>query len=249
MYGPDYSQAEARIVAYESRDLEYIRIFEEGRDIHTENASTIFEREIDPSIPQDYELRQLGKKVCHGLNYLMGPQTLCDSIIKELGPKYAITQKQAKQFGGVYFERFKGVKNWHHDIFEELKATRTLTNCFGRKRTFLGRIDEKMHRIGVAFKPQSTVADLCNRAIRRVYEEFGAKFREDGTMELGEQIEFLLQIHDSLLWQLPDTVDIKATGERIVKAMTIPCHIHGMNVIIPIDNCYGHNWGELEKIK
>lgn len=233
MYGGDFSQAEARIVAYESMDLDYIKIFEDydagiGEKIHTINAQTIFEKN-EISIDE----YQLGKRICHGLNYLMGVRTLCDYVLKELGENYAITEKEARRFSEAYFARFKGIKKWHETIFEELKTTRTLTNCFGRKRPFLGRIDATMHRKGVAYKPQSGVADLTNHSILRIKEQV-------------PECEFLHQDHDELIFQAPLTCETKIVKQRLVNAMTIPITINGLTFTIPVDMKAGRSWGELE---
>ncbi len=233
MFGGDATQAEARIVAYESMDLDYIKIFEDydagiGDKIHTINAKTIFEK--DEISEDEY---QLGKRICHGLNYKMGVQTLCDYVLTELGENYAITTKEARKFSEAYFAKFRGIPVWHLKVFEELKTTRTLTNCFGRKRPFLGRIDATMHRKGVAYKPQSGVADLTNRGILRVKEQV-------------PECEFLHQDHDELIFQARLEHDPEDIKKRLVAAMTIPITINDITFVIPIDMKYGKSWGELK---
>lgn len=224
LYSPDYSKAEAYAVAFESGDETYINLLMSGGDIHTINAQTIFEKE-----DINYEERQLGKKVCHGLNYLMGDGTLCDSVVHELGPSYAISRRDAKRFREAYFAKFSGIKDWHDRLKRQLETTRTATNCFGRKRVFLGRPDASTLKKFVAFIPQSTVADLCNRAIRRVREIEG--------------LEFLLQVHDSFLLQGAEDADREKVVKEIVKAMSIPMTIKGNTFTIPVDMKIGKTWG------
>ena len=56
----DLSQAEARVVAYDSMDEGYMGVFENGGDIHKENAAKIFRVPISEVTGKE---RQLGKKI------------------------------------------------------------------------------------------------------------------------------------------------------------------------------------------
>lgn len=230
LYGPDYSKAEAFVIAYESGDPIYIEALEHG-DIHRKNASVIFEK---PESEVTDDERQLGKRACHGLNYLMGDRTLCDYIIKEMGPEYAITQREAKRFREAYFETYKGLRDFQQRVIGQIKTTRVLKNSFGRSCQFLGRPAGATLREAVAFLPQSTVGDLCNRAILRVND-------------LIPDLEFLLQIHDQLLLQGDAADDQEAVASKIVEAMMIPITAvyTGITYKVPVDMKIGTDWENL----
>lgn len=228
---PDLEQAEARVVAYESEDPNLIKLFENGGDIHVINASNIF------GILEDqisYKLRQLGKKVAHATNYGMGARTLCESIIKELGTDYAIKESEAKRFQANYHRAYPFIAEWHKRIQQQIRETRTLTNCFGSSILFMADIDAKLFKEAYAWIPQSTVADLLNTGITN-YEP--------------DDIDpILLQNHDSVLIQHHEhTIGTDIVIRHITKCFEIPITINEREITIPIDIKTGTNWKEMEE--
>ena len=228
----DLSQAEARIVAWEAREDNYKKMFYAGGDIHTANAANIFNI---PSGKVTKRERQLGKKVSHATNYGMGPYTLCDSIIKELGPDYAITRPEAKRFQENYFKAYPGIQRWQNSIRDQLRHTRTLSNCFGRTRIFQGRLDDKMYREAYAYTPQSTVPDYLNRRIIEWEKDWG------------DRIPILLTVHDSVLFSWP--FDSGLGLQMLRKYFESSFIIKGEALTIPIDVQRGLNWGVMEEIE
>ncbi|MCK5641535.1 MAG: hypothetical protein KAJ19_12100, partial [Gammaproteobacteria bacterium] len=172
----DYEKAEAYAMGYEANDAVYLDALENcglcrgrtgivdpncprckgtGRgDIHTKNATIIFEKPWESIIKDE---RQLGKRACHGLNYCMGAPTLVDYVLKEMGAKYAITQRQAREFRELYFRTYTGLLTFQEFVEAEIKRCRIIWNSWGRRHEFIGRPDAKTCREGVAFVPQSTV--------------------------------------------------------------------------------------------
>jgi DNA polymerase-1 len=233
----DYSKAEAVIVAHESNDEGLLEVFASGRDTHCINAQAVFGCPGDPKkcgvVKADCQKRQLGKRIAHGSNYCMKGQTLADYVLKE-GDGITITRKEADAFTEAYFKGFPAIREWQRRIFEELELTHTLTNCFGRRRIFMNRLEwmNDTHRVGVAYKPQSTVADLCNRALVEV-----AKLESKG-------VQLLLQVHDALLVQY--TCDVETLKREMRQAMAIPMTINGRTFTVPVDVQTGPSWGEVE---
>ena len=230
--GPDYSKAEAYVMAFESGDEKYINALVNG-DIHRKNASVIFGVE-EKAVTSD--MRQLGKRACHGINYMMGPLTLCDYIIKEMGPNFAITMAESKRFREAYLETYSGIRQFQERIQNQIETVRVLVNGFGRKRTFLGRPTGETIRKAVAFIPQSTVGDLTNRAVLRVVRISGVKF--------------LLQVHDQILLEYR-----KEEEDRVLplveKAMAVGLEAHytGLKYSIPIEMKVGYDWENLHKVE
>ncbi len=234
MLGPDLSQAEVRVMAYESGDARLIKVFEEGRDIHSENAKAIFEKDI---ITDDE--RQLGKKICHALDYGMADRGMVDAVLKEMGPSYAITEKQAKRFREAYFNNYPDLLRFHQRIQKDVLATRTVWNCFGRKRVYLGRPSGKSLRELVAHIPQSTVADLIETAMKGIVSNI--ELQKYG-------LQMLLQVHDQLLLQCPvETID--SVAPIVVECMTIPMRAYytGIEYVIPVDMKRGLTWEGLKE--
>ena len=243
-WNADYSQVEARIVAYMAKDERQIRIFEDPNgDIHKWNASVIFEKSVEEI---NYAERQIGKSV-HALNYGVGPYALMDHINKgasETGVRVTLTQ--AKRIREIYIERSPQVIQWQAETWEEIKRTHRLTNHFGRRRVFFGptvvrnQLDvagvEHTRKEGLAFVPQSDVPDMMNQALNILEEQPPCR-----------GFKVLLNIHDALFGSGPAD-QVEGWLPAIRKAMTIPVPIHGCLVHIPVDIAIGTRWSELEKV-
>ena len=220
-------------MAYDSGDEAYIAIFESGKDIHRQNAANIFGLSL--SEVSDRE-RQLGKKISHATNYGVGARTMCDSIIKELGIDYAISEREAKLFQQKYHEAYPGVKRWQGRLATEMRASRTLTTCFGRRRYFMGPPGDPLNKEAFAWRPQSVVADLINKGIL--------------AWEDPERPPILLQVHDSVLMQVEkgSLEELYKLVKEIEKYFEIPITIGGREIIIPIEVSVGHNWGDMKEV-
>jgi DNA polymerase I-like protein with 3'-5' exonuclease and polymerase domains len=109
---------------------------------------------------------------------------------------------------------------------------------FGRVIQFPGPINDETFRNATAAEPQSTAADYLNRAIVKTYYEGP------------EEFEFLLQVYDSILFQIPDDLDCLIRNIQAMKTLTeIEIDIHGIPLVIPTDFEFGYSWGELKEIK
>jgi len=143
-------------------------------------------------IPRNMTIRQCGKRSNHGCNYGMG--------YKRSAREWEIPEHEAKQILPLYHKAYPGVENgFQAGIIRSLSKDRTVTNCFGRKREFLNKIywtqkNSKVFEQAFGFLPQSTVADLINKAMIATYED------TTGGMQY---LEMLMQVHDSILFQFP----------------------------------------------
>lgn len=244
-WNADYSQIEARIVAYMAQDARQMAVFEDPNgDIHKENAAVIFGKPVEEIT---YAERQIGKSV-HALNYGVGPNTLMDHINKgarETGVRVSLAQ--AKRIREIYLERNPAVRQWQADTWEEVKRTKRLVNHFGRVRVFFGptvakgpldyEAVEHTRKEGLAFIPQSDVPDMMNTALNTLAEQPPCP-----------GFEVLLNVHDALAGQGPAN-DLEVWLPAIRKAMELPVPIHGRLVRIPVDIKVGTRWSELEKMK
>lgn len=218
----DLSQAEARVVAYLANESSLIRIFDEGGDIHRKNAANIFR--VGEAEVTDAQ-RQLAKRVVHASNYGMGPITFSKQC--------NIPVVDAKRLLNQYFATYPNIANWQLDIAAQLRKIRTLVTPFGRKRTFFNRLNEQLTKEGLAFIPQSTVADIVGQALVCA-EKKG--------------IELLLQVHDSILCQCDKEVT-EETAKALKECLTVPLEINGKILVIPVDIKTGSNWDQMEKWK
>lgn len=217
----DLSQAEARVVAWLSRDPNYINMFKTGKDIHKQYASMLFKEPYE-SITDSQ--RDKAKKLRHAKNYNMGPVSLAKHM--------SITTAEAKLLifkDDKLFPNIRGV--FYREVEEQLNRNRTLTTPFGRKRTFFGRWNDSLLREAYAYIPQSTVADYLNRGLIEL------------EIVLPEGVDLLLQVHDEIVLQcLPEQLDIVCSLMKKHLERTI--YIHNEPLIIPAEISHGKNWAD-----
>ena len=158
------SQIEARIVAYVGNITQMKEVYEQGLDIHRQTGSLIFNKAYDAvsNVPGSstigngtYSERDWAKRANHGFNYGFG--------YKSFSLLYEIPERQAKFIYDRYHAAYPGLKSGYWSGVEQaLRATRTLTNLFGRKVTFLGKYGEKLLNEAYSCIPQGTCGDLVN---------------------------------------------------------------------------------------
>lgn len=229
----DYSRAEAMFVAYDSQDLDLIELFSDpSRDLYREVAASVM---AIPLADVTKVLREIFKRIVHAANYGMGPQKLV-VVLRLAGIDILDLQVpgRSRLAKATYvldaYHRRRQTRKWQNGIKSDLSRTRTLYNSFGRRRVFLGRLDDdSTTRIALAFRPQSSITENANRALRVLDK-------------LGERV--VLQVHDSLTIEVPeDQIDEKAALLKSV--MLYPMTLHGRTFTIPVDITVGYSWGEL----
>lgn len=137
-------------------------------------------------LPRTMSSRQMGKKSNHGLNYKEGPRVF--ALHNE------ISESDAKKIVELYTRVYPKIKDYWERVRQKIISTGRLENCFEREYPFYGQFNDEMHKAGISFIPQSTVGDLVNTAIRRIYYSSSPEL---------ENFELLGQVHDSCLGQLP----------------------------------------------
>ena len=238
----DLAKAEAHVVAYLTQDANMIKSFESGIDVHSFNASKIFNIPIEEviheaktkKVDQKSTMRYMGKKVVHASNYSMGPQTFSDNLAKE---EIFKSQSECKILLQNYQDRFPGLKRWHRSIEEEVQNTRILYNLFGSPRRFLGDMGPALFRNAYSYKPQSTVAELLNRGIIKCAND----------PRLGKavfDIRMTTTVHDSIVFQfhksqLPNLLQILLI---IKDHLTHTFTYKGRSFTIGLDAKIGQQW-------
>ena len=241
LFSADYSQIEARLVAYDAEDLEQIRVFESGGDIHTENAARLLRKPL--AEVTKHERQYVGKSV-HALNYDVGPDTLAEFANKKgLESGVFISQAFARRAKQLYLSTYDKVIKWQRRQWETVREKRILTNFLGRRRIFTGPTKGEFAHItrgeAIAFVPQSTVPDMLNIAMLRIRND--AIMRSCGVV-------LLLQVHDALIGQ-GDANKVAVWAPRLKELMTVPLTIHGRPCIVPTDVKVGKRWSKMEEVK
>lgn len=231
----DYSQAEARIVAQRGGVSRLITAFQDGEDIHSLTASLVLDLPRDQI--KEHPHRYLGKRCNHAFNYEMGPLKFWTILARDADTTgVKISRSEAKKLRERHFMAYPELRNYWELIRSQLRDNRTLINPFGRKRVFLGRLDDNTFREAFSHYAQSTVADMVRKAMAAVHRWIVQRWRSNYP-----DTRIVMECHDALLLQFP----MGAEDDFIPRAkelMTIPFDIEGTEVIIPVDAAYGNEW-------
>lgn len=208
----DYSGADDVFVAFESKEQKKIDLVRSGRDIHCTNALIFFtnwsydsllagKKAGDKKVVHPITgIRQITKKLCHGMSYLMAGVTLLmtagrEAIVAaaiELGYKDAGYWKQDKliEFCAGLEEKFRnhyprlrrtGADSWYTDLTAELVATGGITTIFGYYQRFLGDPhDESTLRAAAATSGQANTSGRINAVMDEVIHGYRITRFRDG---------------------------------------------------------------------
>lgn len=234
----DYSQAEAVVVAYEIGDQKLKKMFKDSfglsktektkYDIHKMTIADMLGIPID-SITS--EQRKAGKTVRHATSYSAGPKVLANRL--------GISLKEAKMLIEQYHKANPRLRMWYQSIQQELKLTRTLTNLLGRKHRFLDRWGDNLFRSAYSYKPQSTVGDLLNKALLRLYNKLPF---------VPYELIILLQLHDALYTMCKEEY-VMDTVRLMRECMLIPLKSGNEEFYIDMDFKVGDSWSEGEDLE
>ena len=242
----DLAQAEARVVAWLAGDPRLIEAFNQGADVHWENAKLIFgipdsvryipnAKYRDRITGDEHPLkwyRDRGKTIVHAANYMMGPRMLQTLLIRE---QAFLKEAACKRFIHSYRTNNLLIVQWQEKTIQTVKEKRRLVTPLGRVRVFRGRMNQNLYRSAVAFVPQSTVGEMLQLAIQAMHNDL-------------DYYEPLLNVHDEVVGQCK-AEDIPRAIKDVRERMTIPLNINGRELVIPCDFKSGPNWGELKEVE
>lgn len=229
----DYSQAEAVVMAHLTGDQKLVKMFRDSfglsrtekksYDVHKLTFAQMAGIDISQVTP---EQRTAGKTVRHATNYSAGPQVLANRLGIKLG--------DAKQLIELYHRANPQLRIWYSQVQQELKRSRVLTNLLGRKHKFLDRWGDSLFRSAYSYIPQSTVGDLLNTALLRLYNKLPS---------LSFDITILLQLHDAIYTMVEEQY-VMDTVKIMRECMLIPLYYANEEFMIDVDFAVGDSWAE-----
>ena len=105
----------------------------------------------------------------------------------------------------------------------------------GRRRQFWGRLnDNTTLREAIAYIPQSTIGDLLNLGLLRVWQNLK-----------NEGVDILGQVHDAILGQC-DIDKVDTLMPKVLREMNNPLNIKGREMIIPSSVEVGETWKDMK---
>lgn len=222
----DYSQIELRILAHLSADPELVSAFREEADIHTRTASRIYGVEEERV---DAAMRAGAKTINFGVIYGQGPRALSQQL--------RIPFEDAKRFIEEYFEKYPGIRDFIERSKEEARERGYAETLLGRRRPLPdidssdGRLRSFAERIAVNMPIQGTAADMIKLAM------IGIDRRID---ELGLGGRMVLQVHDELLFDVPEE-EVDGMIGMVRKEMEGALEL---DVPLKVDTGIGRDWLE-----
>jgi DNA polymerase I-like protein with 3'-5' exonuclease and polymerase domains len=259
----DYEQLEMRIMAHFSQDPRMLQAILDGLDLHCFTVSLMYGYDYDEVIeakkakknPTDrqqliLDARQAAKAIGFGLIYGIGPKKLGINLSADLGKE--VTLQDAQGMISRYFGIFQGVQAFIKSTHHRCKKTEFVRTIIGRKRRLPGinaqggsDDDDDVNAKGIAAMArrqsvnsiiQGTAADIAKAAMIRC--EMDPELR---TLDA----QLLMQIHDELIFEVPDNPETKAlVDKRVVEIMEEPFPGQSLSVPIPTDGSFAYTWAD-----
>lgn len=199
MFDVDLAGADAQVVACEAEDEDLILAFRAGLDVHSKNATDLWGSAFTSLAgDKDNGPKSKKRKECKQGVHLTNYGGTARTAAKVLG----WTVHEAETFQRRWFSIHPGIKkNFHGRIEASLRSSRMVTNRFGMRRVYFDRIDSCFTE-ALAWVPQSTVAEVSFRGGLQLELRTGTEFDGRGQLLRTGWVEMLLQVHDSLVFQV-----------------------------------------------
>jgi DNA polymerase-1 len=226
----DYSQIELRLLA-EIADIPVLKqAFRDGLDIHAMTASEMFGVPIK-DMPS--EVRRRAKAINFGIIYGISAFGLANQL--------GIAREEASAYIKKYFERFPGIRAYMDDTKESCRRAGYVTTLFGRKMYYPdikasnASVRAFNERASINARLQGTAADIIRRAMIRM---------EEALAEHKLSAQMLLQVHDELIFEVPDNEVAKTLPvvQHVMQDAPFPAVL--LSLPLQVDARAANNWDE-----
>jgi DNA polymerase-1 len=226
----DYSQIELRLLA-EIADIPVLKqAFRDGLDIHAMTASEMFGVPIK-DMPA--EVRRRAKAINFGIIYGISAFGLANQL--------GIAREEASAYIKKYFERFPGIRAYMDATRDFCRAHGYVETLFGRKchypdiKASNASVRSFNERAAINARLQGTAADIIRRAMTRM---------EEALAEHKLSAQMLLQVHDELIFEVPDD-EVAATlpvVQHVMQDAPFPAVL--LSLPLQVDARAANNWDE-----
>ena len=222
----DYSQIELRLMAHYSKDDIMVDAFNNNEDIHKRTASEVFGVDIEDVTG---EMRRNAKTINFGLLYGMSAFGLSNQL--------GVSRAEAEIFLQNYFDKYSKVRSFMETTTNKAKKNKFVTTLYGRK-IHVPNIEspnymlrQASERAAINGPLQGSAADIIKVAMVSINRWIS---------ENRSPIKLLLQVHDELLFEVPENYvekDIQSLV-NIMEETTI------IDVPLVAEYGFGTNWRE-----
>jgi uracil-DNA glycosylase family 4 len=235
----DYSSEEMRILAHNSGDVGLLRAFHDGLDIHVNTAAMIFR--IPYAAVQKWQ-RQAAKRIGFGIVYGISAPAL---VVQLKLDGVNITVQEAQGYIDAYLAvAYPAIGDYMLDQASFARKYGYVETMFDRRRylpgvhSALDGVKAEAERIAVNHPIQGTGADIIKLAMAELDEETLPRLRKRGC-----DVEALMQVHDSLIFQVPEPWAERVAGE----VRGVMSNVVKLKVELPVDVHWATNWAKLKE--
>jgi DNA polymerase I-like protein with 3'-5' exonuclease and polymerase domains len=228
----DFSQIEMRVIAHLARCQSMIRLFQERRDVHTETAAQVFG--VPLSVAGESRYRYPCKTLGFGILYGLTGHGLQNQMVEN--GLHDWDKPKCERFIRDYYRLRPEIKDWQDETKAFARRNGFVTDMFGRMRYTpemhnpIEKYRSAGERQAINMPVQSGAQGVLKMAMVQMWQRTPSYAR------------WLLQIHDELIWEVPDgsiqpfMLRAKVLMEQAV-ALTVPVVVEGKS---------GKNWAEME---
>ncbi|KAK3930426.1 DNA polymerase nu [Frankliniella fusca] len=240
----DFQHIELRVFAHLSKDAALISALSQKTDVFKILSKEWLQ--IDDVENVSAEDRDKTKRIVYALMYGAG----ASKLVEFLHVDYTYACKILNKFS----EAFPKMKDFTKRTLDLCRKQGYLATVTGRRRSFPQIKSDNFHlrthseRQAVNFLIQGMAADLCKCAMVHTQRHLASisKVNQHKTTRL------LLQIHDELLWEVPDSelLDVTDVLQEAMEGATSAVHsLSSFSVPLPVVMKTGKTWGDLNVVK
>lgn len=222
----DYAQIELRILAELSNCKKYKEVFIADRDLHTETAKLIFNTE---------DITKEERRKAKAVNFAVIYGTTIFGLSEQIG----CSQYEAKEIIKGFYRSYPEIEAYLSKVASEAEQNGYVSTMFGHRRYVqnihdpIYSVRERAKREAINAPVQGSAAELIKVAMIKI---------DDFLKEGNYRTKLLLQIHDELIFAVPDD-ELEFMKGKISEIMTnaIP-----LSVPLKAEATTGKRWYDLK---
>jgi len=232
----DFSQIELRVGAFYCRDEKMLETYRAGGDIHDQTAAVIY-----GGGKHDKEQRTIAKNVNFGTFFGLFPRGLQRTLKFKAG--LSVTLEQCEKIIANLKAGYPALTHWQEDTKAQAGTRRYTETWLGRRRYLPGIASRDWgkksfaERCALNTPIQGTAADILKLALGRIIAGLPDR----------PWLRPLLQVHDELVFELPE--DKVGEAVSFIKACMEARPFPDFDIPIIADAAVGARFGELKEME
>jgi DNA polymerase I len=220
----DYSQVELRILAHLSREPRLVDAFRRGEDVHRATAAEVLGKPADALTKQE---RDRAKAVNFGIIYGISAFGLSEQL--------GIDRDEAQAYIDTYLDRYPLVRDFIARTIDETRERGYAETLLGRRRPVpeLRAQNRQVRMLGERLAVNSCIQGSAADIIKVAMISTHRRLRDER-----RRARLVLQIHDELLFEVPDT-ETSIVTTLVREEM---CSAYPLDPPLEVDVGIGETW-------